>query len=338
MERTGIAGRAVTTAVTVLLGAILTMSTTACSRPEPDVQEVADAVGRLPGVTSVNASFANWDLLSGGDQKIEVEVSARPDPTQVEDLVRSLPRAVREVEHGDRYSEFVIATEPADEGSATTSSSLTYGRELAPPGLATRWVAALATTPGGELRVRAWASPRQSTASFSSHSPVSTSLEWALGTDLADLGWSLVDTRTTGTPHTRFTPDRPLAADMVESWKAIEATWAHGIGAASIARSVVVEDLNGIRRARVTLAFPTETGPLAEATHGPLVWPIVTAIHEAMPTGHRLDLDLRRQERSIEGGGAGNEDLVGGGTGSPDWEAAYRQRFPEAVTPSPTPT
>ena len=67
------------------------------------------------------------------------------------------------------------------------------------------------------------------------------------------------------------------------------------------------------------------------------VWLIVEAIHDAMPTDHRLDLELGRTEKGEQGGGAGDGDLIDGGTGSADWEAAYRQRFPDAVPVSATP-
>jgi hypothetical protein len=164
---------------------------------------------------------------------------------------------------------------------------------------------------------------------------VSASLAWALTTDLVDLDWSVVDYQTAGSPYVRFAPGRPLDAAMVREWAAIEATLRGATGEAPPARVVVVEDVEGVRRVRVSVSFPEAPGPVPEATHGAFVWPLVDAIEAAMPAGHRLDLELGRTERRAQSGGDGDGDLVDGGMGPSDWEGAYRQRYPDAVVSGP---
>ncbi len=327
-------------ATSAALAVVVTLALSACAQREPDEQQVAEVVGKLPGVTSVNASFTGRSLGGGGDQKIVVEVASPPDAQQVEDLVRSLPMAVREVEHGDGYDEFTIATKKTGRGSdaVRSSSSLTYGPGLTPPGLATRWADAAGSTPSEGIHVTVPPSPRHTTASISAHEPVSALLTWALSTDLADLDWSIATYQTSSAPYVRFVPRRPLTVSMVKEWKAIEATIERDIGASSIARVVVVEDVEGVRKATVAVAFPAETSPLAEDTQGTLVWPIVQAISDSMPPRHRLHLQLTRNEQGARDQGSGDADLVKGGKGATEWEAAYRQRFPDAVPVSAPPT
>lgn len=323
----------------VVVCTVLMMATAGCAQSEPDEQQVAAAVGKLPGVEGVDASFTGMSLGGAGDQELEVQVANPPDGQQVEDIVRRIPKVLEDIDHADGYDEFVITTRALGAGvkAGTDPSSLAFGPELTPTGLATRWAKAVGTSPPGGLQVRVRPSPARVTASVSSHDPVSTSLGWALNSGLTDLDWTVVDYQTTEAPYTRFGLDRPLAAAMVEQWKAIEATYAATDGSASIARAVVVEDTKGVRRVRVGVSFPKVVGPLPEAVHGAAIWPIVEAINHAMPAGHRLDLELGRSERGEQNDGSGDGDLVDGGTGSADWEAAYRQRFPDAVPVSATP-
>lgn len=308
---------------------LVALAMAGCSQPEPDEQQVARAVGELPGVVAVDASFTGTSLGNSGDQEIEVQVANAPDPGQVESLVRSLPRTLKDIENADGYDEFVITT---------GTSSLGFGPALTPSGLATRWAKAVASSPPGGLQVQVRPAPRPTTASLSSHEPVSAALTWALGSDLTDLDWSLVEYQTSQSPYVRFSIDRPLAASMVTEFSAIEATYTASDGGASIARAVVVEDVDGVRKVRVSVTYPDVSGPLAEADHGAEVWPIVEAINASLPAGHRLDLELNRTERGEQVGGPADGDLVDGGAGPTDWEAAYRQRFPDAVPVSATPT
>ncbi|MFC7490102.1 MULTISPECIES: hypothetical protein [unclassified Knoellia] len=318
---------------------LLTMAAAGCAQPEPDEQEVAQAVRGLPGVKGVDASFIGTSLGGAGDQEISVQVASPPDPREVEELVRSLPQTLRRIEHADGYDELVLTTRDLGERAevSTDPSSLGFGSEPPLPGLATRWAKAVATSPPGGLQVRSRPAPRRVTASVSSHEPVSTALGWALRSGLPELDWTVVEYQTPQAPYVRFSAGRPLVAPMVDEWRAIEATYAGQDGSASIARVVVVEDVEGVRRVRVVVSLPEMGGPLAEAAHGAWVWPIVEAAHDSMPAGHRLDLELGRSERGAQNGGAGDADLVDGGTGSADWEAAYRQRFPDAVPVSVTP-
>ena len=170
---------------------------------------------------------------------------------------------------------------------------------------------------------------------MSSRDSVSTSLGWVLNSGLAELDWTVVEYQTAESPYVRFGSDQPLAAPIVGQWKAIEATFATDERATSM-RSVVVEDSEGVRRVAINLSYPAVGGPLTEAAHGAEIWPVVEAIHDAMPAGHRLDLKLNRKEKAAQGG-AGDGDVVDDGRGSADWEAAYRQRFPDAVPVSATP-
>ncbi|MFC7487191.1 hypothetical protein ACOCJ7_00360 [Knoellia sp. CPCC 206453] len=334
MPRTAGTGSNLRPGLAVVAAGLVLTTATACAQPEPDEQQVAAAVGKLPGVVAVDASFTGTSLGGAGDQELRIQVASPPD-AQLEDLIRRLPKVLQGIENADGYDEFVITVRPGKGAEAApVGASLAFGRELTPPGLATRWVKAVATSPTGGLRVQVWPSPRAPRASISTHQPVSESLAWALTTQLTDLDWDVAEYQTTGTPYVRFAPARPLTAAMVQDWKTIEPTYAGDTGAASIARAVVVEDVDGSRQVRVSVTFPAVAGPVAEATHGDLVWPIVTAIHAAMPPGLRLDLELNRTERGEQGG---DGDLVDGGTGSADWEAAYRQRFPDAVPVSATP-
>lgn len=316
------------------------MATAGCAQAEPDERLIAQLVGEQPGVLSVDASFTGTSLGNGGDQSLEVRMASRPDPRHVEDLVRALPGLTKEVEHGEGYDEFVIETEPgeANDGDRTGPSTFGFGREPVEASLTTRWATAVAASPPGGLAVRAHSGTRPTTASVSSRRPLPESLTWALGSGLTDLDWTLIQYQTDSSPYVRFAPDQPLVASMVDDWNAIEATYAGRDGSASIARVVVVEDVKGIRKVRVAVSFPTVIGPITETTHGEKIWPIVSAIDDVMPEGHRLDLELNRAERREQSGGKGDGDLVDRGTGSADWEAAYRQRFPDALTPTATPT
>ncbi|MEO7267805.1 MAG: hypothetical protein ABIW49_01170 [Knoellia sp.] len=335
MSRTAGTGRHLRIGLAAAAAGLILTTATACAQPEPDEQQVATAVGKLPGVVAVDASFTGTSLGGAGDQELKVEVASPPDAQQVEDLIVSLPKVLQDIENADGYDEFVITVRPGRGAEAApVGASLAFGSELTPPGLATRWAKAVAASPPGGLQVQVWPAPRTPRASISAHQPVSESLAWALTTELTDLDWGIAEYQTTGTPYVRFAPGRPLTAAMVQDWKTIEPTYAGDTGAASIARAVVVEDVDGSRRVRVSVTFPAVTGPIAEATHGDLVWPIVTAIDAAMPPGLRLDLELNRAERGEQGG---DGDLVDGGTGSADWEAAHRQRFPDAV-PVSSPT
>ncbi len=87
---------------------------------------------------------------------------------------------------------------------------------------------------------------------------------------------------------------------------------------------------------RSTCRYPAVGGPLTEAAHGRRDLALVDGDPRRMPAGHRLDLELDRKEKAAQGG-AGDGDVVDGGRGSADWEAAYRQRFPDAVPVSATP-
>lgn len=337
MRTTGGIGRSRRKGVAVLGCAVVLMATAGCSQPEPDEQQVAQVIGTLPGVVSVDASFIGTSLGGAGDQELEVQVANPPDPGTVEKLVRSLPRALEDIENADGYDEFVITTHALADGAAASAnpSSLSFGPELTSSGLATRWARAIASSPPGGLNVRAWRSPRPVTASLSSHDPVSTALGWAVSSELSDLNWTVVEYQTPQSPYVRFSIDRPLTASMVAEWKAIEATYAAPDETASIARAVVVEDVKNVRKVRVAVAYPEVSRPLTVAAHGAEIWPIVDAINASLPTGHRLDLELARTEKG-EQGGAGDGELVDGGNGSADWEAAYRQRFPDAVPVSAT--
>ncbi|WP_148232375.1 hypothetical protein [Janibacter sp. HTCC2649] len=338
MRRTAGTGRSLRSGLAAVGCAALLMATSGCSQPEPDEQRVAAAVGKLSGVVAVDASFTGTSLGGAGDQSLEVEVASPPDAQQVEDLVRLLPTSLRGIKNADGYDEFVITVRPAEGAeAATVGASLAFGPELTPPGLATRWANAVATSSTGGLRVQVWPAPRTPRASISTHEPVGESLTWALTTELTDLDWDIAEYQTPGTPYVRFAPGRPLTASMVADWKAIETTYAGDTGAASIARVVVVEDVADVRKVRVQVSFPAVSGPLTETAHGAAIWPIVEAINDAMPAGHRLDLELGRSERGEQNGGSGDGDLVDGGSGSADWEAAYRQRFPDAVPVSTTP-
>lgn len=314
-----------------------TLALTACAQAEPDEQQVARVVGALPGVTSVDASFTGRSLGGGGDQSIEVEVATPPEAQQVEDLVQGLPKAVREVEHGDGYDQFIIVTKPPSgiDGATGQMVRLEFGTEPVASGLATRWAGAVHANPPGTLQVRSHPAPTPPTVSLSSRHSVSEQLTWALGTDLAGLDWTLATYTTPGTPYVRFAPGRPLDRSMVTQWQAIEASYAAGTGARSHADSATVEDVDGVRRLSLSVTFADVAGPLGEAEQGKAVWPIVEAIDAATPAGFRLDLRLFRRE---DGSRVRDADLVTNGTGAPDWEAAYRQRFPDAVAPSAPPT
>lgn len=338
MRTTGGIGRGRRRGLTVLGCMLLALATAGCAQHEPDEQQVAEAVGKLPGVVAADASFTGASLGGAGDQDLHVQVASPPDAQQVEDLIRQLPKALQDIENGNGYDEFFIVTRTlgGEANASVGSSSLAFGPELTPPGLATRWAEAVATSPPGGLLVQVRRPPGTVTASVSSHDAVSTSLDWALSSGLTELDWTVVEYQTAVSPYVRFGSDQPLAAPMVAQWKAIEATYAVADASASIARAVVVEDVKNVRKVRVAVAYPGVNGPLTVAAHGAAIWPIVDAINASLPMGHRLDLELNRAERG-EQGGAGDGDLVDGGTGSADWEAAYRQRFPDAVPVSATP-
>ena len=294
MSRTAGTGTILRTGLVALVAGLLLATATACAQPEPDERQVAVAVGNLPGVMAVDASFTGTSLGGAGDQELKVQVASPPDAQQLEDLIRRLPKVLQDIENADGYDEFVITTRALGSQAKRDAepSSLGFGPELTPAGLATRWATAVAASPPGGLKVQAWPSPRPSTASLSSHDSVSTSLGWALTSGLTDLAWTVVDYQTAATPYVRFRPEQPLAATMVGQWKAIEATYAAADGAPSIARAVVVEDVKGVRRVRVQVSLPQVSGPLSESDHGAAIWPIVEVINNSMPADHRLDLEL----------------------------------------------
>lgn len=337
MSRTAGTGRSLRRGLGAFGCAVLMMTMAGCAQPEPDEQQVAGAVGKLAGVEGVDASFIGTSMGGAGDQEIKVQVAGPPDPQQVEDLIRKLPKVLQDIEDADGYDEFVITTQTLGENAKVIadSSSLEYGPELTPAGLATRWAKAVATSPPGGLHVQVRPAPRRAEASLSSHDSVSTALVWALSSGLTDLDWTVVEYQTAESPYVRYGSDRPLAAPVVAQWKAIESTFATDERATNI-RGVVVEDFGGVRRVGVNVSYPAVSGPLTEAAHGAEIWPVVEAINDSMPADDRLDLTLGRKEEA-EQGGAGDGDLVDEGAGSADWEAAYRRRFPDAVTPTATP-
>ena len=216
-----------------------------------------------------------------------------------------------------------------EDGADPVTSTFAYGRDPVEEGLAARWATAVSASPPGGIALRSWADQRPVSVSLSSHDPVSRSLTWALGSGLADRAWSLVEYQTTESPYARFVPDGPLTSTMVTDWTAIEATYAGEEGGDVVSRVVVVEDHDGVRNLRVSVAVPGVAGALTPVEHGALVWPTVDAAHRARPSGHGFDLELYRD-------GDPQADLVHSGRGGADWEAAYRERFPAAVSAPPT--
>lgn len=329
MRTTRGTGRGRSRALLALACTVIALTATACSQPEPDERQVTEAVAALPGVAAVDASFTGTSLGGSGDQEIEVELTTPADPQQVEDLVRTLPGTLMGIDNADGYDEFVLTA-----GTATFA----FGPTPVPTGLASRWSKASASSPPGPLSVQVRPAPRATTAALSSRGPVSAALTWALDSGLTDLEWSLVQYQTTQSPYVRFSLDRPLASSMVADYTTIEATYAARNSDASIARAVVVEDVNKVRKVRVSVTYPEVSGPVPEADRGPEVWPIVEAINASLPPNHRLDLELNRIERGTQVGGPPDGDLVDDGQGPADWEAAYRQRFPDPVPLSGPPT
>lgn len=336
MTRTGGARQPAIRRLPAVLATLLIVSITACSQPEPDEREVARAISALPGVIGVDASFTGADLGNSGDQSIDVEVANPPDPVEVEALVKSVPRALRSIEHADGYDEFVIGVQHPRVGDDQPATSvLSFGPAGTSAELATRWAAAIATSPPGAVRVRA--ATGQATASLSSHAPLSDTIRWALATELVGLDWTFVKYQTSVTPYVRFAPSRALTTSMASDWVAIEKSIAGTSDEASPVRMLVVEDSDRVRRVRLGVSFPDVPGPLDEGTHADAVCPIVSVVADAMPADHVLDLELHRTE---DGGAQGPEDadLVDDGRGAPEWEAAYRERFPEAKPVSAPPT
>lgn len=310
-----------------LLGAVTTLA--ACSRPTPDEGAVAAALGRLPGVRAVDASFTAGSLGSSGDQDLDVTLAPGTPPEQVEDLVDGIRRAVDEVEHGDEYEQFALVDESEREDAARpVVSSFSWGRDRVEPGLAERWAAAVATEPPGGLIVRSWADERPVSVSMASHEPVSASLAWALGSGLADRAWSVAEYQTSRRPYARFAPDGPLTAAMVGHWRTIEATYADPDADGVVSRVVVVEDHDGVRDVRVSVVVPGVVGPLTPEEHGGLVWPTVDATDATRPAGAGFDLELHRDDDP-------QGDLVRSGRGDAAWESAYRERFGAAVSAPP---
>lgn len=287
-------------------------------------------LSRLPGVQSVDASFSSRSLGSSGDQRLVVTLAPSAPPRRVEELVDGVRREVDEVDHGDEYDEFVLVDESGRDGAdERLRSSFTYGRGPVEKGLAERWATAVSTSPTGGLVLRSWPDGRPVSVSVSSRERVSQSLAWALGSGLSDRSWSLVEYQTAVSPYARFVPDGPLAPSMVADWAAIESTYAGEEGGDVVSRAVVVEDRDGVRDVRVSLAVPGVAGALTPVEHGELVWPTVDAAYRSRPTGHGFELELHRDADP-------RDDLVDGGSGDPAWEAAYRARFPAAVSAPPT--
>lgn len=319
--RRAVAGAALVGAVTTLV---------ACSTPTPDEGAVAAAVGRLRGVQAVDASFTAGSLGSSGDQDLEVTVAPGTPPGEVEDLVDGIRRVVDEVPHGEEFEEFVLVDESDREDAARpVVSSFTWGRGEVEAGLAESWATAVATQPPGGLVLRSWPDGRPVSVSMSSHEPVSTSLAWALDSGLAERAWGLAEYQTPTSPYARFGPDGPLTAAMVRDWRTIEATYADPEGGEAVSRVVVVEDHDGVREVRVSVAVPGVAGPLTPAEHGDLVWPTVDATDATRPAGSGFDLELHRDDDP-------QDDLVRSGRGDAAWEAAYRERFAAAVNAPPT--
>lgn len=287
------------------------------------------AVSGLAGVASVDASFTARSLGNAGDQRLVVTLAPAAPPREVEGLVDAVRRAVDEVDHGEEFDEFVLVDESRREGvEERLRSSFTYGRGPVEEGLAERWATAVSTSPRGGLVLRSWPDERPVSVSLSSHDHVSDSLAWALGSGLADRSWSLVEYQTAGSPYVRFVPGGPLTRAMVADWTAIETTYAGEEGGDVVSRVVVVQDHDGVRDVRVSVALPGVAGAVTPAEHGELVWPTVDAAHRTRPEGHGFELELHRDADP-------GTDLVDRGTGDPAWEAAYRERFPAAVSAPP---
>jgi hypothetical protein len=312
----------------VALGLVLAGG--ACGQPAPDEAAVAAALSRLPGVRSVDASFTSRSLGNSGDQRLVVTLVPSTPPRQVEDLVDLVRRGVDGVEHGDEFDEFALVVESERDGAGKPVwSSFTYGKDPVERGLAQRWATAVSESPPGGILLRSWADQRPVHVSLSSREHVSTSLAWALGSALADRSWSFVEYQTTGSPYARFVPDAPLAPSMVTDWSAIESTYAGEEGGDVVSRVVVVEDHDGVRHVRVSVAVPGVAGVLTPAEHGELVWPTADAAYRSRPAGHGFELSLHRDDDL-------RADLVDAGGGDAAWESAYRERFPAAVSAPPT--
>ncbi|KGN41299.1 hypothetical protein [Knoellia aerolata] len=315
-------------AAAVALGAVASLS--GCSQATPDEAAVSAAVSRLPGVRAVDASFTARSLGNSGDQRLQVTLAPGTAPSRVEDLVDDVRREVDEVEHGTEYDEFVLVDESArrDEADLVTSS-FGYGRAAVTKGLAERWATAVSRTPPGGIRLQSWPDARPVSASISSHEPVSASLAWVLASGLGELSWGLVEYQTGTSPYARFSPDGPLTPAMVRDWVAIEETYAGEEGCAVVSRAVVVEDHDGLREVRVSVAVPGVAGALTPGADGALVWPTVDATYRTRPPGHGFELQLHRDDHP-------QGELVDAGRGDAGWEAAHRQRFPAAVSAPPT--
>lgn len=330
MGASGRAGRGVLRSRAGVVAIGLVLSIGACSQPAPDEVAVAAAVSRLPGVASVDASFTAVSLGNSGDQRLVVTLAPATPPRQVEGLVDAIRREVGTVEHGEEFDEFVLVDESKrEDGADPVTSTFTYGRGPVEKGLAERWATAVSTSPPGGILLRSWADQRPVSVSLSSHDPVSQSLTWALGSGLSDRAWSLVEYQTAGSPYARFAPDGPLTSTMVTDWSAIESTYAGEDGGDLVSRVVVVEDHDGVRDVRVSVAVPGVAGALTPAEHGAQVWPTVDLAYRTRPSGHGFELELHRDDDP-------QGDLVDAGRGDAAWEAAYRERFPAAVSAPPT--
>lgn len=326
-----------TTLPVATLTAGLVVALSGCSFPQPDKAEVGRVVSALPGVISVDASYEPPNLGGSSDQELEITVASQPDPQQFGDLVQRLPQELEKVENGSAYDVVIIKADGVDPVSSRPApSTFTFLTEPVPVGLASPWATAVASSPPSGISLRVESQGRPTSVSLSAHAPVSSTLSWALASSLAGLEWSVGQYQNSTQPYVRFDPSTPIAARMVEDWEAIEATYAGVQGGESIARTVVVEDVPGVRRVRLSVSLPEVEGPLVASVHGERLWPIVTAVDDATPEGQAMDLELIHTE-GREPGPTPSVDLVDDGKGAADWEAAYRQRFPDAVPVNATP-
>ncbi|WP_353952412.1 hypothetical protein V6K52_02930 [Knoellia sp. S7-12] len=332
--------RALSPVATTLTAALVVALLGGCSFPEPDEAEVVRVISELPGVTAVDASYDPPSLGHSSDGSLGVTVATSPDPNQMEDLVQRLQSQLAKVPDADGYRSFTLSAPGVDpRTSAPAPSTFTFLRGPVPPGLAKDWATALASSPPSAIGVRAPSKDQPAAASLSAPVSVSSSLAWVLASSLRTLPWTVGQLSAEDRPYVRFAPGSPVSAQMVQDWKGIEAKFGEVPGrydAEPMVRFVIVENVEQVRRVRIIFQRPDVDGSLLEATHGQRVWPLVDAIHAATPGGAVLDLDLIRSEGE-EPGPTPKTDLIDGGKGAADWEAAYRQRFPDAVTPTATP-
>jgi len=331
--------RALSPVATTLTAALIVALLGGCSFPEPDEAEVVRVISALPGVTAVDASYDPPSLGHSSDGSLGVTVATLPEPDQMEDLVQRLQSELAKVPDADGYRSFTLTAPGVDPDTSTPEpSTFTFLEGPVPSGLAKDWATALASSPPSAIGVRAPSQDRPGAASLAAPVPVSSSLRWVLASPLRTLPWTVVQLGADDL-YVRFIPGSPVSAQMVQDWKGIEAKFGEVPGryeAEPMVRFVIVENVEQVRRVRIIFQRPDVDGPLLEATHGQQVWPLVDAIHAASPGGAVLDLDLIRSEGE-EPGPTPTTDLIDSGRGAADWEAAYRQRFPDAVAPTATP-